>query len=147
MGIRKRMKWLCWIVIGSVSYMHRFFILPRNRLHNWYLHKYLGPDNRSYGLHTHPWPSMSIRLWGAPIYEYRFKKGRHGVYCEDDSGYDLVKLPRVVFRKASDAHAICKVQVPVYTLFITGPVCDKWGFYTRHGWQHWRKVVPNSSGV
>ena len=57
--------------IGPYTYLTRFFLIPRNRWCNLYLHRYDGPDYRFYGLHDHPWWSLSIRIWGKFLIEER----------------------------------------------------------------------------
>lgn len=50
-------------VIGDLSnpYLLRWWVIPRNRFFNVYLHKFLRDDDDR-ALHDHPWWSMSIIL-------------------------------------------------------------------------------------
>ena len=145
-------QWFRWAWI-TPGYMRRMPLIPRNRLFNIYLHRYTGPDNRDEGMHDHPWHSLSIRLWGEAISEWRpvftsvsialgslpgengYRKHIGGKWAEE------VKLPRIVFRRAHDLHAISSGTWPVWTLFLTGPVVRKWGFFTREGWVTAEKVI------
>lgn len=46
------------------GYLGRWFIIPRNRWFNVYLHRFTGSDDDR-ALHDHPWWSLSIMLAGA----------------------------------------------------------------------------------
>ena len=139
-----RQQWLRWVAISD-KYMKRMPLIPRNRWFNVYLHVYSGPDSRDEGLHDHPWHSLSIRLWGRRLWEYRPYEAR------SPNKWIMVELPRVVRRRASDLHAICGGTWPVVTLFITGPRFRDWGFATNDGWRPAQDVIatrfkPNASG-
>lgn len=132
-----KQRWLRWAWI-TPHYMRRMPLVPRNRFFNLYLHHYSGPDRRDEGLHDHPWNSLSIRLWGGPLYEWR-----HGHWkgLPDRAVIEKHKLPRVVHRPAERTHAIADSPWPAWTLFITGPWFRKWGFWTRAGWRPAEKVI------
>ena len=136
-------QWFRWAWI-TPGYMRRMPLIPRNRLFNIYLHCYTGPDNRDEGMHDHPWHSISFRLRGEELYEWRpmHAKG-FAERCTFIGGHGakLVKLPRIVFRRARSLHAISSGTWPVWTLFLTGPVVRKWGFFTREGWVTAEKVI------
>ena len=144
-------RWLRWVAI-SEKYMKRMPLIPRNRWFNVYLHVYTGPDNRDEGLHDHPWHSLSIRLWGRKLAEYRPSDWVPPARWGPKRGHwMLVVLPRIVLRQATDPHAICWGTWPVVTLFITGPRKRDWGFYTDEGWRPAQDVIaerykPNASG-
>lgn len=113
------------------EYLHRWFLIPRNRVFNIYLHKFMASDPDR-GLHDHPWYSASVLLKGELI-EHNFKCIKH--------------IPRFfpVFRSAKFAHRLELVRGPVWTIFITGPKFRTWGFYTPDGWKNWRVVAKNVS--
>lgn len=113
------------------DYLHRWYIIPRNRFFNIYLHKFSGSDDDR-ALHCHPWYSVSLLLKGEMI-EHSFKGVRH--------------IPRFfpIFRTAKFAHRLELVQGPVWTVFITGPRIREWGFYCPSGWRHW-KVFTDKTG-
>lgn len=114
---------------GDGEYMHRFYVIPRNRFFNIYLHKYYGPDDMSLGLHDHPWHSLSFTLWGR-LYELR---GRvYGRGKQRHLSISRVRVPRIKFRRATDIHAVEPVPGSI-TLFITGPKIREWGFWNAHG--------------
>ena len=116
-------------IIGD-NYLYRWFLIPKNRFFNIYLHKFCSSDDDR-ALHDHPWWSVSFLLKGEFI-EHRFSSVRI--------------IPRLfpVFRSAKFAHRLEVVQGPVWTLFITGPKVRSWGFYCPNGWRHWRKFTDSS---
>lgn len=165
-------------VIGEKGnpYLLRWWIIPRNRWFNVYLHKILRDyDDRA--LHDHPWWNVSIVLRGA----YRevmvkrlaaFRKlrdaclieadriaetypelaDRHRRICKSTHGMALIdKIRRagsVVFRRPDFPHRLVVEDGPVWTLFITGPRVREWGFHTESGWVHWRDFCdPDDPGL
>jgi len=110
------------------DYLWRWYLIPRNRWFNVYLHKFNEPDpGRDY--HDHPWWNISIVLKGWYLEKRRGEPGLHGV-----------RLFR--FRRATDAHRIDVIShVGCVTLFITGPNRRTWGFWTLDGWQDWRTYL------
>ncbi len=116
-----------WVAYG---YLHRTFIIPRNRLRNIFLHKFVGSDNST--MHDHPWWSISIILWGR--YIEHTPEGRF-----------IRKAGDITHREATDRHWI-EIDKPVYTLFITGPKFRKWGFWCPNGWIHWKEYKKRTNG-
>jgi hypothetical protein len=116
-------------IVGD-GYLARWWILPRNRYLNIYLHRFTGDDDDR-ALHDHPWASMSILLKGV-LREHNFKGHR----C----------IPRLVpiIRSAKFAHRLELIKGPAWTIFITGPVTRHWGFHCPNGWVHWKKFVSNT---
>ena len=117
------------IIIGE-NYLHRWYIIPRNRFFNIYLHKFFSSDEDR-ALHDHPWPSMSIMLKGE-VKEHQFNKVR--------------LIPRFfpVFRRARFAHRLELMQGPALTVFITGPRVRKWGFHCPNDWRVWWKFTDSA---
>jgi hypothetical protein len=145
-------------IIGGASdpYLRRWFIIPRNRWFNIYLHQFLRSDDDR-ALHDHPWVNLSILLTGR--------------YMEHDvDGNVTLRKPwrpwapwRLVFRLATTFHRIEMLtttsepqgwtgytvthELPVWTLFLTGPNVREWGFLCPQGWRHWREFTnPANSG-
>ena len=112
-------------------YLSRWWVIPRNKWFNIYLHKFERSDDDR-ALHDHPWYSVSFLLKGEMV-EHSFKGLRF--------------IPRFlpIFRTAKFAHRLELVKGPVWTLFITGPRLRSWGFYCPHGWRHWEDFT-NSDG-
>lgn len=119
-------------IIGGVDdpYMKRWWVIPRNRWFNIYLHRILKSDDDR-ALHDHPWMNLSIILRGA-YYEY------------SGSGRRLRSRGSLVFRRAEVAHRLEVVSGrSTWTLFITGPVVREWGFICPQGWRHWREFTDS----
>lgn len=123
------------LVIGP-DYMHRWYVIPRNRWFNIYLHKIMHDDDDR-ALHDHPWFSVSFLLKGRLREIYR---SQHPYL---DIVQNLVRYPRrfvPVFRPARFAHRL-EVVEPAWTLFITGPKIRTWGFWCPERWVPWRDFV------
>lgn len=126
------------VVIGGFDdpYMLRWYVIPRNKLFNIYLHNILRSDDDA--LHDHPWWSASLVL----------SDGMREVYCPDPSTpggttrtrHRVMDQGDVVFRSSRVAHRLI-VDRPAWTLFFTGPVVRKWGFWCPKGWKPWDDYV------
>lgn len=118
----------------GVNYLERWYIIPRNRWFNVYLHKFSGSDDGR-ALHDHPWWSVSVLLKGS-LWEVT----PHPEY-KDWTKYRRVRrlIPR--FRRATALHRIVKPDhpEPAWTLFITGPRRREWGFQCPDGWRSYRE--------
>lgn len=120
-------------VIGD-DYMHRWWIIPRNRFFNIYLHHFLHSDEDR-ALHDHPWLNISILLQGRYT-EHTIPAGGINVRKEYQAG-------DVKFRGAKAAHRVELTHGDCWSLFITGPVSREWGFHCPHGWRHWREFTDS----
>lgn len=126
------------IIGGHESpYMLRWFLVPRNRLFNVYLHHFMRSDDDR-ALHDHPWWNISFLLEGAYT-EHTIAKGGINVRTVRQAG--ALKL-----RRASAAHRIELHAGPCWTLFLTGPKIRSWGFHCARGWVHWRKFTAPDDG-
>lgn len=115
-------------------YMKRWWIIPRNRLFNIYLHRILKSDDDR-AKHDHPWASMSLILGGR--------------YVEALDGGDHERLAGdIVFRRAITAHRlIIPPSGSALSLFITGPTVRTWGFHCSKGWIPWQEFCePTNKG-
>ena len=132
-------------IIGSDlndPYLLRWYVIPRNRWLNVYVHKFLRDDDDR-ALHDHPWWFLSLVLWGQ--------------YIEvTDDGRSVRSAPEpwrlfwgdrpLVFRPALWRHRVELVKAPVipvertrvrprpralpcWTLIVTGPRTRLWGFW------------------
>ncbi len=117
------------VVIGGEEnpYMHRWFVVPRNRYFNIYFHFFVRSDDDR-ALHDHPWLNCSVLLDGSYL-EHTIERG--GVHKKTRFTTGDLK-----FRGAKYAHRIELDQGPVTTLFITGPIIRDWGFHCPNGWRH-----------
>lgn len=121
-------------LIGGAAdpYMRRWWIIPRNKFFNIYLHHFLHSDDDR-ALHDHPWWNLSILLKGGYV-EHTIAAGgveRAASYAEG----------AMKFRFATAAHRVELDNGPCWSLFITGPVIRDWGFHCPRGWRHWKKFV------
>lgn len=128
-------------VIGGLEspYLLRWWILPRNRFFNVYLHQFMRSDDDR-ALHDHPWWNVSVLLAGSYL-EHRILAGGVHVVTERAAG-------SIVARGASTAHRIELHRGYCTTLFITGPKLREWGFHCRRGWVPWQKfTTPGDTGT
>lgn len=114
-------------------YLIRWWVIPRNKWFNLYLHKIIKSD-RDEALHDHPWINMSLLV-----------RGSYDEHTIADGGVEHVaplSEGRVRLRGPSSAHRlVVRENEPVVTLFFTGPVWRHWGFHCRQGWRHWKDFV------
>lgn len=130
-------------IIGGADnpYMRRWWVIPRNRLFNVYLHNILRDDDDR-ALHDHPWANCSIPL-------------RAGFLEVVPNGSPETEWQRVVrrypfvpvLRRSVAAHRLVLRRdaygrvIPAWSLFITGPKVRSWGFWCPFGWRHWKDFV------
>lgn len=128
-------------VIGD-DYCRRWWVIPRNRFFNLYLHQFLHSDDDR-ALHDHPWINLSFLL--------------HGTYREHTQGESTLTHNEEVrqywfgalrFRMAHTPHRVellefgtPKVPAECWSLFVTGPVIREWGFHCPQGWRRWQDFV------
>jgi hypothetical protein len=124
------------VVIGGHAdpYLHRWFIIPRNRFFNIYLHHFLRSDDDR-ALHDHPWVNCSVIL-----------KGQYTEHTIDAGGihrHDLRRAGEIKVRPSGRiAHRVELTSGPCWTLFMTGPRYRQWGFHCpEQGWVHWQKFT------
>lgn len=118
-------------IIGGKDdpYLLRWYIIPRNRFFNIYLHRFLHSDDDR-ALHDHPWFNVSFVL--------------RGIFLEHRNGRaDVRKAGDLIFRTGRTAHRIelFRRSGDVWTLFITGPMYRSWGFHCPQGWIPWERFV------
>lgn len=135
-------------IIGD-NYLRRWWIIPRNRWLNIYLHEFHRSDDDR-ALHDHPWASCSIILRGC--------YWEHLPRCPSAPARGSYRINRpagsITWRRPSAAHRIelppnahLNNDAPVITLFLTGPRIREWGFWCVHGFRHWRDFTsPTNSG-
>ena len=131
------------VVIGD-DYLERWYLIPRNRWLNIYLHRFTGSDDDR-ALHDHPWHSVSLLLAGR-CHEIVGKTWSYPRYLRTHR-YEQIRRPRrlwPLFRKATHLHRMVIEDGPVWTLFITGPHIREWGFQCPKRWVHWREFTDES---
>jgi hypothetical protein len=132
------------LVVGHVSdpYLWRWWLIPRNRFVNVYLHRFMRSDDDR-ALHDHPWWSFSLCLFGEML-EHTIARG--GIHRKR-----LIEAGDVRFRSATFAHRLELAPGEIcWTLFITGPVMRTWGFHCTDRWVHHLRfadpLVPGKPG-
>jgi hypothetical protein len=128
-------------IVGAPDnpYLARWWLIPRNRWCNVYLHHFLRSDDPR-ALHDHPWWNISLVLRGGYL-EYMNKGARRYIPRYRGPG-------AIVFRRATTAHRIeLFAGRPAWSLFITGPRVRDWGFHCPQGWRHWAAFTkPGAPG-
>ena len=114
-------------------YLIRWWVIPRNKWFNLYLHKILKSD-RDEALHDHPWINLSILVRGS-YEEVTILAGGVEQTNPLHEGYMRLRSPNAAHR------LVVRQNEPVITLFFTGPVWRHWGFHCRNGWGHWKDFV------
>lgn len=137
------------------TYLRRWFLLPKNRFFNVYLHQFLRSDDDR-ALHDHPWLFNFSWLWLGDYFEHTIRAG--GIHQRK-----LRKAGSMKFRVGPAPHRIELLTAPLdeqldagaagtehaslhsnlvpvscWTVFITGPVVRPWGFHCPGGWVHSR---------
>ena len=123
-------------------YMHRWYAVPRNKLFNVYIHRFLR-DDADEALHDHPWASLSFTVQGV-VREYLPMPGTDPSN-ESLHTSRLIGVGDVTWRGLHFAHRLEVVsrENPI-TIFMTGPVLREWGFHCPKGWKPWKEFVKNS---
>jgi hypothetical protein len=119
----------------AAPYLRRWWVIPRNRVFNVYLHEFLRDDDDR-ALHDHPWPWLSIMLRGEYI-EHTIAAGGINHAKRHQAGGFRAHGPNYAHRLALADHGR-----PAWTLFITGPRLREWGFHCPFaGWVHWQNFT------
>lgn len=105
----------------DAPYLRRWYLIPRNRWLNLYLHHFVGSDDPR-GLHDHPWWFASLVLVGS--------------YIEvTATGCTHRRGGSVAVRRATHRHRVCLPtdrrgrEIPCWSLVVTGPHLREWGFW------------------
>lgn len=125
-------------------YMRRWYVIPRNRWFNIYLHNIVRSDDDR-ALHDHPWWNLSILLKGGywevtPPYRPLYPEMAIDLFHEPKLVRKWRRPGSVVLRRATDAHRL-EVTGSTWSLFITGRNVRSWGFWCPQGWRHWQQFV------
>ncbi len=120
-------------VIGGHDrpYLRRWWVIPRNRLLNFYLHQFLrSDDDRAH--HSHPWLFRVSIILRNSYTEHRIVEGGIVVKQVRASG-------GISFSWGASPHRVEMHDGDCWTLFITGPRVREWGFYCmERGFIHWK---------
>lgn len=121
-------------------YLKRWFIIPRNRWFNIYLHHFHRSDDDR-ALHDHPWRNLSILLSGS--YLEHLQNGDVKLR-KPWRPWAFWRLPR---RGPTFAHRVELIDgQKVWTLFLTGRKVRTWGFLCPRGWIPWTEFVEETPG-
>jgi hypothetical protein len=130
-------------VIGGLAkpYLRRWWVIPRNRFFNVYLHEFMRSDDDR-ALHDHPWLFNLTVMLGRRYYEHTIDRG--GIERRT-----LLKYGDWKFRFGPSPHRLelekyehTGYEYPCWTLFITGPVVREWGFHCpKQGWIPWKRFT------
>lgn len=127
-----------WPSSGPRPYLRRWWLVPRNRFFNVYLHQFLRSDDDR-ALHDHPWWSLSLLLCGRML-EHTIGAG--GVHHRAELTHGGMRL-----RSARFAHRLeLEPGTECWTLFVTGPVLREWGFHCAQGWRHHTRFALTRAG-
>lgn len=121
------------------GYMERYWLLPYGRLpfaarvH----HILRSDDDRAF--HDHPWPYVSIILKGG--YTERTPRFNDGLYA--GTSLKSYRAGAVLFRRARHLHTLIVPDgMDTWTLFITGPKVQSWGFVENPAFKvYWREYL------
>lgn len=114
------------IYVDGEEYLLRFYIKHNGKLPGIYLHKFYRGD-KGRDLHNHPWKwSASWILTGGYV-EERWDEYFGEIVSEH------VKPGSMNFIEANDFHRVhlCDEEKGAWTLFISGPEVQEWGFMDR----------------
>ena len=128
-------------VIGPAArpYLRRWWLIPRNRWFNVYLHQILRDDDDR-ALHDHPWCNASWVLAGGYVEHTIAAGGVHRRRARRAGSWTL--------RWPTAAHRLEVGADGAWSLFLTGPVVREWGFHCPGGWTPWRRFTdPADDGL
>lgn len=142
--------------IGGIArpYIRRWWIIPRNKYFNIYLHN-MRRDDDDRALHDHPWSNISIVLRGGYIEvmpDFRHQRTPYTRLTDLGTVRKLRRPGQVILRRATDAH---RLELPTvggikysWSLFITGPSRRNWGFHCKQGFVPWQEFLdPKDTGL
>ena len=114
-------------IIGN-DYIRRWWVIPRNKSCNVYLHEILHSDDDR-AMHDHPWANTSLLIAGGYI-----EHTPDGTFTRNAG--DVIERP---------ADALHRLEIipgqRAISLFMTGPTVREWGFACPKGWVHWTDFV------
>lgn len=125
-------------IVGGreMPYLNRWFVIPRNRFFNIYLHEFRRSDDDR-ALHDHPWVNCSLLVEGVYI--------EHTIFAGGINKRRLRGPGDLVLRGPRAAHRIEILPGRrCVTLFITGPRLREWGFHCPNGWVPWQRFVATN---
>jgi hypothetical protein len=144
------MNWLWQILIGKPHfviggnadpYLYRWYVIPRNRVFNIYVHKFMRDDDDR-ALHDHPWWFVSLILKGGYFEIVPGKDKAHTAINRKAGSWayrPATHQHRVVLhREATGKKSAC------WTLIATGRKKRTWGFWCPKGFVPWYEFVDQT---
>jgi len=127
------------MIIGDEDdiYLKRWYLIPRNRRCNIYLHHFLRSDDDR-APHDHPWPFWSVILtkgYLEHVYAHHIK-----IYSKQRRKFS------VAYREPTHTHIVELNRGPCWTIIITGANVRQWGFYCLRGWIPWYQFTEQTQG-
>lgn len=116
-------------------YMRRWWIIPRNRWFNIYLHHMIHDDDDR-AAHDHPSWSLSLCLKGF-IREFQLIPGTF----PEQWRINEIEEGDWKWRSSTFSHRLTFPKGEAWTLFINGPKLRTWGFHCPKGWIPWQQFV------
>lgn len=122
-------------IVGGVDnpYLMRYWLIPRNRFFNIYVHQFRRSDDDR-ALHCHPWLFNASWIIQGEYTEHTIAEG--GV-----ANAALRKAGAWKFRWGRAPHRVELHAGWCWTVFVTGPVVRMWGFHCPRGWVPWQQFV------
>jgi hypothetical protein len=115
------------------AFLVRWFVVPKNRFCNIYLHKFIR-DDEDRALHDHPWWNLSLPLREGYI-EHTIDAGGVHKRTEIRPGTLKLRAPWHAHRVELHKDIACGEPIASWSLFITGPVVRGWGFHCPGEWR------------
>lgn len=130
-------------VVGDRQ-LERWWLIPRNRIFNIYLHRFNGSDEDR-ALHDHMYYNLSWILGPSGYWEKLFTAPPKSGEPLPSTRMRWLRAESLTLRRPSLAHQVILTSSdPVYTIFVTGPRVRQWGFWCPGiGWRHWREFVSD----
>lgn len=106
------------------------------------LHQIMRSDDDR-ALHDHPWPYLSIVLWGG-YWEHSENGprwfGPGSILARRANWLHRLELTNrfVLVRYGSSVVHVGTEPRPAWTLVFAGARCREWGFQCPDGWRHWK---------
>lgn len=134
------------IIKDGRLYLRRFYLTPKwfRRLtgRGLFIHHIIHSDEDR-DPHDHPWSFLTIMLKGRYVeHLYRIT---HGIDQTRVVTFNVLKPFRWLYRRAESIHRVFMTG-PCWTLVFVGKTSREWGFWTHHGWVHWRTYLGLTKG-
>lgn len=126
--------------VGTAAdpYLLRWWLIPRNRWFNVYLHCFLRSDDER-ALHDHMYVNLSVLLDGEYV-EHGIRRGGVATAVRRRAGEAKLRSPWTAHRIELLRDAGGELMA-CWTLFVTGPRLRNWGFHCPAGWRSWQEFT------